>query len=207
MSKAKSAAFVRKEYSLGKGDLPDKCNLVVKSGISLESIDFGEKAPKVLTAELTDNGEVALSFAFFNKDEAELLRPIRLPLRVIITLSERGEDKLFGMTYAKEYDIDEARHTFGNVRIAPGTTYCVKARIVHQEQSTRWTKEAAEFTTSEFTECVWKKCPDNVGEEMKYPVDDKNLRVASKLGGYTESCTIVGSLLLPPGKVTTWGVK
>ena len=207
VSKAKSAAFVRKEYSLGKGDLPDKYNLVVKSDVSLESIDFKERAPKVLTAELIGNGEVALSFAFFNEDEAELLRPLHLQFRVIISLSEKGEDELIGMTYTKEYDIDEAKHIFCDVRIAPGTTYCVKARIAHQGQSTRWSKETAEFTTPGFTECVWKKCPDNIEEKRKYSVDEKNPRVASRLGGYLESCTIVGSMPLPPGKVTTWGVK
>ena len=207
VSKARSAVLVCKEYSLSKGDLPDKYDLVVKSDVSLESIDFGERAPKVLIAEATCNGEVILSFAFFNKDEAEFLRPLHLQFRVIIALSERGEDGLIGMTYAKEYNIDEARHTFGNVRIVPSTTYCVKVRIVHQEQSTEWSKETTKFTTPEFTECVWKKCPDNVGEERKYSVDEKNTRVASKLEGYLDSCTIVGSMALPPGKVTTWGVK
>ena len=53
---------------------------------------------------------MALSFAFFNEDEAELLRPLHLQFRVIIGLSEKGEDELSGVTYTKEYNIDEAKH-------------------------------------------------------------------------------------------------
>ena len=59
----------------------------------------------------------------------------------------------------------------------------------------------------EFSECcVWKECPDYVDEEMKYSVNEKNQRIATKINS-NNYCTIIGNTALPHNKVTAWNIK
>ena len=78
-------------------------------------------------------------------------------------------------------------------------------RIVHQEVSTQWSDEA-EFTIPEFKDlCVWKECPDNIDEDRKYSVDEKNHRIATRIGNGWN--TIIGNTPLPLNTVTSWNIK
>ena len=106
-----------------------------------------------------------------------------------------------GLTLGSGYEPICIRGTF-----TASTTYCLKARIVHQGMSSQWSDEVG-FTTPEFKECcVWKECPDGVDEEMKYSVDEENPRTATKIGDDCW-CTIIGNTPLPPNKVTSWSIK
>ena len=83
--------------------------------------------------------------------------------------------------------------------------YCLKMKIVHQENNVQWCDEA-ELTTPEFKDlCTWKECPDNVDGSRKYSVDMKNPRIATFIGG--NYCTIIGNTPLPLNKVTSWNIK
>lgn len=69
----------------------------------------------------------------------------------------------------------------------------------------KWSDEM-EFNSPEFRElCVWKECPDDVDEEMKYSVDKENPRIATKT--WAEWSTVVGNTPLPLNKVTSWNIK
>ena len=80
-------------------------------------------------------------------------------------------------------------------------------RILHQEVSMQWSDEV-EFTTPEFKDlCVWKECPGNIDEKLKYSANEKNPRIATKIGNIFSYCTIIGSTPLPNNKVTSWSIK
>ena len=56
-----------------------------------------------------------------------------------------------------------------------------------------------------FEASVWKECPSDINEEMKYSVSEENPRIASNVGdGY---CTIIGNAHLPLNTVTSWNIK
>ena len=62
------------------------------------------------------------------------------------------------------------------------TAYSVKVKAVIQDNESAWS-EAAEFTTPVFSKCcIWKECPDDVDDDMKYSVDEKNPRITTKIG-------------------------
>ena len=186
----------------------ENCDLRVVKEASLESINFEERKPRSLIPSFTEKGELSLSFAFFDEDEAEVLKEVDSPCKVKVEVKvwEKGREEDTSRTLTKELTLgsgDEPiciRSTF-----TASTTYCLKMRIVHQGTSSQWSDEA-EFTTPEFEECcVWKECPDDVDERRKYSVDEENPRIATKIG--YDYCTIIGNTPLPLNKVTSWSIK
>ena len=66
------------------------------------------------------------------------------------------------------------------------------------------------FTLKKNWESGWNECPDNVNVEelIKYSVDEKNPRVATKIScDYWDYCTIIGNTPLPHNKVTSWSIN
>lgn len=86
-----------------------------------------------------------------------------------------------------------------------GTTYCMKVRTESINRSSEWS-DTLEFVSSQFSECcAWKECPHHVIDDRKYSVDEKNPRVATKVG--TSLCTVIGKSPIPLNSVTMWRIK
>ena len=81
----------------------------------------------------------------------------------------------------------------------------MKAKAVHSNEESEWS-DCLEFTTLGFSGCVWKECPDTVDIDMKYSVDKRNMRIATKTGNGEHCCTVVGSMTIPPNKATSWNI-
>ena len=65
--------------------------------------------------------------------------------------------------------------------------------------------DETEPTTPDFIGCAWKEFPKDA-DVVRYSVDEKNPRIATKVdgGGYS---TIIGNTPLPPNKVVSWSIK
>ena len=100
-------------------------------------------------------------------------------------------------------------NTFTKRGLLAETEHAFRVRAVRGNSvSTQWSDAVKGRTQKapEFSECVWKECPDNVDECMKYSVDEENPRIAANLG-YGYCCTIIGNTPLPRNTVTSWRIK
>ena len=174
---------------------------------SLEVIDFEERKPRSLIPSFTEKGELSLFFAFFDEDEAEVLKKFNSPFEVEVKMWVKGHEKGTSRKFIKELTPGNGdgpicfRSTF-----MASTTYCLKMRIVQQGMRTQWSDEA-EFTTPEFKECcVWKECTNYIDWYREYSIVEKNPRIATKING-SGRCTIIGNTALPLNKVTSWSIK
>ena len=57
--------------------------------------------------------------------------------------------------------------------------YKVKVKAVLDGRESKWSEEI-EFVLSEFSFCIWSKCPDNIDVNRKYCVNEENPRIATK---------------------------
>ena len=53
----------------------------------------------------------------------------------------------------------------------------------------------------------WKECPEDADIWVKYSVDKKNPRIATKTANYESYSTIIGSTPLPLSAMTSWSIK
>ena len=113
-----------------------------------------------------------------------------------------------------QIEVDESKfwdasttNLFIKTRLLPETEHTFRVRAVKRNSVSKWSNVVKERTEkpADFSGCVWKECPDYVDEENKYSVDEKNPRIAAKIGG--DYCVIIGNTPLPPNKVTSWGIK
>ena len=184
--KARLTLLRSQKYLIVEGDLSDSCELIVELEASLEYIYFEERKPTALTPVFTEEWELSLSFAFFDEDEAEALKEVDSPSEAEVKAWEKGHEEGTSKILAKEFALGSGDEPiFFRSTFSASTTYRLRMRIAHQGMSTQWSDEA-EFTTPEFKECcVWKECPDDVDEERKYSVDERNSRIATAVGGYS----------------------
>ena len=97
------------------------------------------------------------------------------------------------------------KHTINGLEAATG--YKVRVRTVRGREVGLWSNYVTEFTQKPyFSSWGWRDCPGDVIWWHKYSVDEENPKVATKDSGNSYS-TVVGNTPLPPGKVTSWGVK
>ena len=98
-------------------------------------------------------------------------------------------------------------NTFKKKDLLPETEHTFRVRAVRGNSVSEWSDVVKERTQKvpEFSECIWKECPDYVNWDKKYSVDKKNTRIATNLGG--GYCTITGNTALPLNKVTSWSIK
>ena len=212
--KAKVALVLNQKYSLSStpGLLSlEECDLVTTKDVSLECIDFTERAPSSVTASFTGKGNVSLSFSFFGPEEVEILNQLSIEFCVEVEMVEKGcDEETCARAFTKPYGIGDASPISICEVFSPSTTYLLKTRVRHLESWTKWSEEA-EFATPEFEEsCVWKECPEDVDEKRKYSVDERSPRIATKIGDIfskNDHCTIVGGTSLPRNTVTSWNIK
>ena len=199
-------AYTR-EAKVVKGRQRDIHDLVVTREVDLHFIGFAERKAPAITSVAVESGKVSLSFAFFNSDELEVVKPFGLDVDVVATVWEKGRKDDTSRTVSAPYTFGkDDRVSFGS-DLAPDTVHCMTMKMERPEAGTK-ESDIAEFTTPGFQECcAWKECPGNVDEERKYAVDKENPRIATKISGNGDWCTITGNTPLPRSKVALWSVK
>ena len=80
--KARLTLLKNQRYALEDADLYEDCGLEVVKEVSLKHINFEERKPRSLIPSFTEKGELSLSFAFFDEDEAEVLKEVDSPFEV-----------------------------------------------------------------------------------------------------------------------------
>ena len=100
-------------------------------------------------------------------------------------------------------------NTFTKEGLFAKTEHAFRVRAVRGNSVSEWSDVAKGKTLKapEFSKCVWKECSDDASEKMKYSVDEKNPRIATKIGHDNYFCTIIGNTHLPLNKVTSWSIK
>ena len=127
-----------------------------------------------------------------------------------INLSWKGAE---GASYRIESDgkvlNDEIEsNTFAQKGLFPDTEYTFRIRTVKGNEESEWSDslKVRNGKAPDFSECIWKDCPDDVDEKREYSVDDENPTIATKKEG-KDWCTIIGNTLLPLQKVSSWSIK
>ena len=100
-------------------------------------------------------------------------------------------------------------NTFTKRGLLADTEHTFRVRAVYENSLSVWSEVIKWRTLKEsFETSSWKECTDYVAEELKYSVDEKNPRIATKISDETNKyCTIIGNTPLPLNKVTSWNVK
>ena len=100
-------------------------------------------------------------------------------------------------------------NTFSKGGLFPDTEHTFRVRALHYNGVSEWSDVIKGRTSKKyFQECVWKKCPDDADWRLKYSIDEKNPRIATKTcGGGNYRSTIIGNAPIPPSKVTSWNIK
>ena len=90
----------------------------------------------------------------------------------------------------------------------PETRYKFRVRAVCENKVSDWSAEVAESTGEEvaFSECVWKECGDDVGDDKIYPISKEQPRVVTLVNGWYYF-VIVGNACVPLGQESKWSVR
>ena len=103
------------------------------------------------------------------------------------------------------FPVNPKDSSIGPCSLFPGKPYTVKVRVGYPGLEGEWS-EATVFTPTFAECCVWKGCPERVKEEMKFLVNKRNPRIATKTNG-DSYCTIIGNTPIPQNKVTSWNIR
>ena len=97
-------------------------------------------------------------------------------------------------------------NTFAKRGLIPETEHSFRVRAVCGNEVSEWSGVAKGRTQKEsFEASWWKECPDDVDNNRKYSVNERNPRVATKIN--YSWCTIIGNTPLSHNKVTSWYIK
>ena len=214
MKRGRNILLVNQKYDLtdspGSPGIngPGFCVLKVVKEANLKYIDFESRRPRDLTATLVEKCEMSASFSFFSEEEKEILKPLNLGLNALIEVWEKDkEGEKDPVRFTDKYILGDTKPIVVDWMFPSSTTYSMKVKIEGEGASSQWSEEGAEFTTPDFTDCSWRKCPGHIDEGKVYSVNEDNGKVAT-FKGYTDfSSTIIGSVPLPLGKITTWSIK
>ena len=143
-----------------------------------------------------------------------------IPVPTGITTSSRSSDtitvKWEPIDYITFYQIEvEGRRTFEATAVTkhtindlePATGYNIRVRVVRGGNFGRWSESKKEFTQKQYNiNWGWKDCPSDTIWFYKYEVSEENPKIAKTL--YQDHySTIIGNSLIPPTKVSRWGVR
>ena len=211
ITKAKILVIVNKKFELvrpSNESLLEDYDIIATNEGALNYIHFQERKPEIIAPSFTKEGDISISYRFFNEEEDSILSPFELASTVTLMFWEKDCDESTAKTVKKKWTLGNKDQIVFSGPFELNTPYCLKIKVKHCTLSTQWS-DHVEFTTSKYCEhCVWKECPDYVEEGNKYSVDEKNPRIATKTDGdWLNSCTIIGNTHLPPNKVTSWSVK
>ena len=198
-----------------KGELSFVVN-GVNLGVAYEGIPLEKPlVPCVLLNQKGDSIELDFSETKENADNS-ISVPSNITVKSItwesITIAwDSIEGELF---YQIEVDGNKSygmstTNTFTKRRLLPETEHTFRVRAV-KGNSVSWWSDAVKGKTQkvpDFSECVWKKYPDNNYDVGKYTVDMKKPRITTRICGNGWYCTIIGNTPIPPNKVTSWSIR
>ena len=100
------------------------------------------------------------------------------------------------------------RNTFTKQGFFSNTEHTFRVRAVKGNEVSEWSSVVKRRTqrAPNFSECVWKECPDYVSKNRRYSVDEKNPRIATNIGNGENYCIIIGNTPLPRNKMTPWNI-
>ena len=150
----------------------------------------------------------SIQFTHLRADELEIISSCGVEDQIRFTCFVAKKDS--EGTEGREYPLKKAGgwgcFAFTLCALEPMATYTAKVKVAFRDDESEWSDEV-EFTTAGFTKCCgWRECPDDIDKSRRYLVFKKNPRAVSMKGNCTY-CTIPGNAPLPPGTVTSWGVK
>ena len=177
-----------------------KTPLVLEDLIKVKAVKIKERksghkeVPGNLRVENITESSVELSWSKPEKVDDEKIFSYQVSVR------KAGGGRLFNRN-AEELLVAKGKETNLTARnLKMGEVYEFRVRCKFSDRWGNWSEkiEVAPFS--------WKEWPDDVYWDKKYSVDEKNPRVATKIGE-KGSCTIIGNTHLPLNTVTSWSIK
>ena len=100
------------------------------------------------------------------------------------------------------------KNTFKRGGLPASTEHTFRVRAVRGNSVSEWSSavKARTLEGPDFSESIWRECPSNVEDKMKYTLGKLRTRVATKANG-DAYCTVVGNTPIPPDTVVSWNVK
>ena len=184
-------------------------------GLAFEGIPLDK--PLVPCACIYNSGD---SVEFDPTEVKENTLDKTIPVPTGITTSSRTSDtitvKWDPIEGASFYQIEvEGRRTFEATAVTnhsisnlePVTEYKIRVRAVRGASFGHWSEYVTEITQKPYNDnWGWKECPESTIWCCKYEVNNDNPKIAKSL--YQDHySTIIGNSLIPPDKVSSWGIK
>lgn len=202
---AQSYKITRVEEQNSKFDLASLYKLQIEKRFTPETIE--KRVPTDLQITKVDDGKILIQFSHLSSEEIKVLsqHDIHDQIKYKCLLSKRNKNG----KETEEHSLDEIdeHFTFMPKSLDPETAFRIKVKMVIGDKEGEWSGETGEFTPKFEECCVWKECPDYVGENINYSVDERNAKVATKINDDYNYCTVIGNVSVPSNKVTSWGVK
>ena len=187
----------------------------VNLGVAYDVIPLDKPlVPSVLLRNVGDSVELDTSEVKETKVNSSIPIPSNVTTKSITwdTVTLSWDD----VKVASFYQIEVSRHklynssmtkTFTRTRLTPETEYSFRIRAVYGNEVSEWSDAVKGRTYARLpASTAWKECPDYVGENRKYSVDEKNPRIATKTND-DNNCTIIGNTAIPLNKVVLWNIK
>lgn len=209
---AKSKLLVEQTYELIEHTLGDSidiskmCELKTEKRLSLEWLTL--RSPTNLKIVNITLDKIYLEFNVnINEEYKDSRAEASFVHKACLCKKGEGEEKDTEYILSKDTEKDGSFILAMDDDLELETSYTIKVKTVYEGRESEWC-EPVEFASLGFLESyVWKKCPDNIDMGKKYLMNKSNPKVASKMYGGNEYCTIIGSKCLPPNKVTSWGIR
>lgn len=196
-----------------KGELSFAFNCV-NYGVAYEGIPLDKPlVPCVIIGGLNDSVELSDASASDNVDR-------KLPIPSGITVRSKSFDSLTftwnpirGASYQVEMDGTLQpvllENTFSKADLFPETRHTFRVRSIFEDRVSEFSLPVKEWTSEgpSFSDCTWKECPDYAKTTRKYSLGLWNSRFATKSDDCYGSCTVIGNISIPLGKVTSWYIK
>ena len=179
-----------------------KTPLVLEDLIKVKTVKIKLKTskykaiPKNLRVDSVTDSAVELSWDQPNS-EADKVLSYQVSVKRVGSSS-----RLFNRNAERTFEARETRYTMRNLDV--GKEYEFRVRCKFGDGWGTWGEKTQ--VKVDFTRCVWRMSPDGIEERMKYSVDKKNPRIASKT--WDGCCsTIIGNTYLFPNVVSSWSIR
>ena len=202
---AELGLLVRQTYALECKDLKDPselCSLKVHYEVAPESVQLRPPRPAVV-----EGAYVALALDSVTPEEREVLKAHEIcdPFSYKVAFSKRGS----GVWAEREYRSSRSAFYLGGFFPEAESEYEIKAKTVLNGEESEWSEVVLLAVPPLSKSCFWKKCPKEAERWKRYVVDKSDPRIVTKVDarGYGVSTVVVGSVSLPLGKASSWGVR
>lgn len=148
-----------------------------------ENVDMSVPTPTKVSAKSDTWGSITLSWGGVQKNVHYQVEKDGVAQRL-------SEDT----TFTWKWFLPESEHTF-------------RVRTVKGNAVSPWSDAVNVRTqTPVFSESSWTNCAEAPNDKRKYSLATLNSKVATRMA-HGETCTVVGTMPLPPNTVTSWNIK